>query len=202
MASLPLFSIHEAEAHETSSKELLAGPKVDEAASSETNARFGGPGRGRGRVTVPIRQWFAELPKLDLSESQVVPIREIVKTFQQTAQKHQRTNGPRLRQLQREVQKARLEEGDVSPKIRRELGELRAKAPKPTEAQLRIWKLLSQPQQEQMRHSLAELRNRIAAERLARRREVAMNEQDAPPQRPRILPNNQSQSGRSTEPNG
>ncbi len=172
-----------AAAEETWSKDLLAGPKVDQAAAGDTDSRFGGPGRAQNQVAVPTRQWFALLGTLDLSENQGTQIREIVESFQQTAQKHQQTNGPRIRHLQREVRQARRENRDVLPETRRELGELRAEAPRPAKAQQRIWELLREPQQQRMRVALAQLRSRIAAKRAARRTDAAMVQQDAPPQR-------------------
>ncbi|MEE9131729.1 MAG: hypothetical protein V3T84_17065 [Phycisphaerales bacterium] len=165
----PARSAKEGAAAQTPSKDLLAGPKVDDEAARETDPQFGGAGRDRARVLVPPRQWFGLLRKLDLDEDQDPEIRRLVQSFQKAARAHQQTNGQRLRELQGQVREARDAGRDLPVEVRRELGKLRSLAPKPAAYQMKIWSLLTETQQETMRAGLAQIRQRIAERRAAQR---------------------------------
>ncbi len=165
----PARSAKEGAAEQTSSKDLLAGPKVDDEAARETDPQFGGAGRDRARVLVPPRQWFGLLRKLDVDEDQVPEVRRLVQSFQEAARAYQQTNGQRLRELQGQVREARGAGRDVPVEVRRELGKLRSLAPKPAAYQAKIWSLLTDTQQETMRAGLAQIRQRIAERRAAQR---------------------------------
>ncbi len=156
-----------AAAEGSSSKDLLAGPKVDDAAAGDTDSRFGGPRRARSRITVPIRQWFGLLTELDLDEDQALEVRRIVQSFQKAARAHQQANGRRLRELQGEVREARSAGQAVPAEVRRELEKLRSLAPKPAAYQVKIWRLLTESQQQTMRARVAQIRQRIAERRAA-----------------------------------
>ena len=171
----PETSVKAATAGENSSKGLLAGPTVDEIALRETDSRFGGPGRARDQVTVPIRQWLALLRTLELNDEQDVEVRRLVQTYRSAARDYQRTHSGRSRQLQAQAREARSVGRDVQPKVRRELVKLRSLAPKPAKTQERIWALLTESQQASMRNELSEIRERIIQRRAARKRTDAMS---------------------------
>ncbi len=179
----PARSAKEGAAEQTSAKDLLAGPKVDDEAARETDPQFGGAGRDRARVLVPPRQWFALLRKLDLDKDKALEVRRLVQSFQKAARAHQQANGQRLRELQGQVREARGAGRDVPAEVRRELGKLRSLAPKPAAYQAKIWKVLTETQQETMRAGLAQIRQRIA-ERQAKERSTdapAMSSDRPPP---------------------
>ncbi len=163
----PARSAKEGVVQQSSSKDLLAGPKVDDDAARETDPQFGGAGRDRARVSVPPRQWFGLLRKLDLDEDQALEVRRLVQSFQKAARAHQQANGQRLRELQGQVREARGAGRDVPVGVPRELGKLRSLAPKPATYQAKIWSLLTETQQETMRAGLAQIRQRIAERRAA-----------------------------------
>jgi len=165
----PARSAKEGTAEQTPSKDLLAGPKVDDDAARETDPQFGGAGRDRARISVPPRQWFGLLRTLDLDEDQAPEVRRLVQSFQKAARAHQQANGQRLRELQGQLREARGAGRDVPVGVRRELGKLRSLAPKPAAYQAKIWSLLTETQQETMRAGLAQIRQRIAERRAAQR---------------------------------
>ena len=70
----PTGSAKEEAAEQTSSKDLLAGPKVDDDAARETDPQFSGAGRDRARISAPPRQWFGLLRKLDLDEDKALEV--------------------------------------------------------------------------------------------------------------------------------
>jgi hypothetical protein len=178
----PVRSAKEGAAEQTSSTDLLAGPKVDDDAARETDPQFGGAGRDRSRISVPPRQWFGLLRTLDLDEDQVPEVRRLVQSFQKAARAHQQANGQRLRELQGQVREARGAGRDVPAEVRRELGKLRSLAPKPAAYQAKIWSVLTETQQETMRAGLAQIRQRIAERRAAERRtDVPAMSSDRPP---------------------
>ena len=179
----PAGSAKEEAAERTSSKDLLAGPKVDDDAARETDPQFGGAGRDRDRNSAPPRQGFGLLRTLGLDEDQVPEVRRLVQSYQKAARAHQQANGPRLRELQGQVREARGAGRDVPAEVRRELGKLRSLAPKPAAYQAKIWKVLTETQQETMRAGLAQIRQRIA-ERQAKERSTdapAMSSDRPPP---------------------
>lgn len=152
-------------------KGLLAGPEVQPGSDELTQYRFDGStvGRGaRGRTAVPTRRWFVLLRTLELSQDQDDEIRPIIQSLQKAAKEHNQENGKRIRKLQKQVQQARRNNRDVPRVVRQELGKLRAKGPKAETHQKRIWDLLTVAQQEQMRESLAEIRQEMAKQREAR----------------------------------
>ena len=163
----PARSAKEGPAEQTSAKDLLAGPKVDDEAARETDPQFGGAGRDRDRISAPPRQWFGLLRKLDVDEDQAPEVRRLVQSFQKAARAHQQANGQRLRELQGQVREARGAGRDVPSEVRRELRRLRSLAPKPAAYQAKIWSLLTETQQETMRAGLAQIRQRIAESRRA-----------------------------------
>ncbi len=163
----PAGSAKEGAVEQTSSKDLLAGPKVDDEAARETDPQFGGTRRDRDRISAPPRQWFGLLRTLDLDEDQVPEVRRLVQSFQKAARAHQQANGQRLRELQGQVREARGAGRDVPAEVRRELGKLRSLAPRPAVYQAKIWSLLTETQQETMRAGLAQIRQRIAESRRA-----------------------------------
>lgn len=163
-----------AAADQASPKEFLAGPTVDQAAARETDLRFGGPGRARNQVTVPVRQWFALLKKLELNDEQAVEVQRIVQTFQNASRDYQQSYGERSRKLQTQAREARRARRDVPSGVRRELAKLRSLAPEPTEYQKQIWALLAESQQASMRDELSEIRERILQRRNAQQRSDAM----------------------------
>ncbi len=144
---------------------FLAGPTVQAADTGDVDSRFGGGGPRRNRVSVPVRQWFALLRKLDLDEDQAAEIRELVQSFQKAAREHQQANGQRLRDLQGQASEIRGAGRDVPPEMRRELGQLRSLAPKPATYQEKIWSLLTETQQQTMHTELAQTRQRIRQRR-------------------------------------
>ncbi len=146
---------------------FLAGPTVDDADTREADSRFGGAGPNRTRLSVPARQWFAQLRELNLDEDQAVEVRRLVQSFQKEAREHQQVNGQRLRVLQGQVRQLRSTGRDVPLEMRRELGQLRSLAPKPAAYQVKIWSVLTETQQETMRAGLAQIRQRIAESRRA-----------------------------------
>ncbi len=158
----PTGSAKEGVAEQTSSKDLLAGPKVDDDAARETDPQFGGAGRDRDRISAPPRQWFGLLRKLDVDEDKALEVRRLVQSFQKAARAHQQANGQRLRELQGQVREARGAGRDVPVEVRRELRKLRSLAPKPAAYQAKIWSVLTETQQETMRAGLAQIRQRIA----------------------------------------
>jgi len=157
----------EGAAEQTPSKDLLAGPKVDDEAARETDPQFGGAGRDRARISASPWQWFGLLRTLDLDEDQVPEVRRLVQSFQKAARAHQQANGQRLRELQGQVRAARGAGRDVPAEVRRELGKLHSLAPKPAAYQAKIWSVLTETQQETMRAGLAQIRQGIAEPRRA-----------------------------------
>ena len=124
-------------------------------------------GRDRDRISVPPRQWFGLLRTLDLDEDKALEVRRLVQSFQKAIRAHQQANGQRLRELQGQVREARGAGRDLPVEVRRELGKLRALAPKPAAYQAKIWSLLTDTQQETMRAGSAQIRQRIAERRAA-----------------------------------
>lgn len=148
---------------------FLAGPTVDDADTREADSRFGGAGPNRNRLSVPARQWFAQLRELNLDENQAVEVRRLVQSFQNEARKYQQANGKRLRVLQGQVRQLRGSGRDVPVEMRRELGQLRSLAPRPATYQAKIWSVLTETQQETMRAGLSQIPQRIAERRAAER---------------------------------
>lgn len=161
---------------------FLAGPTVGDADTREADSRFGGAGANRNRLSVPARQWFAQLRELNLNEDQAVEVRRLVQSFQNEARKYQQANGQRLRVLQGQVRQLRGSGRDVPVEMRRELGQLRSLAPRPATYQAKIWSLLNETQQRTMRTELAQIRQRIAERRAAERStdEPAMSRDRSP----------------------
>ncbi len=175
--SRPQTSANEGTAGEQSPPSgFLAGPTIEDVDTSDVDSRFGGGGPRRNRVSVPVRQWFALLRKLDLDEDQAAEVRELVQSFQKTAREHQQANGQRLRDLQGQANEIRGAGGDVPTEMRRELGQLRSLAPKPATYQEKIWHLLTETQQRTMHSELAQTRQRI------RQRRAAQSMSDARPE--------------------
>lgn len=185
----PAAAAKEGAAAQASSKDLLAGPKVDDEAARETEPQFGGAGRDRARISAPPRQWFGLLRKLDLDEDTALEVRRLVQSFQKAARAHQQTNGQRLRELHGQVREARGAGRDVPVEVRRELGKLRSLAPKPAIYQAKIWSLLTEMQQETMRAGLAQIRQRIAERRAAERNpDAPAMSRDRPPRSDAMSP--------------
>ena len=179
----------EGAAAQTSSKDLLAGPKVDDEAARETDPQFGGAGRDRAGVSAPPRQWFGLLRKLDLDEDTALEVRRLVQSFRKAARAHQQTNGQRLRELQGQVREARGAGRDVPVEVRRELRKLRSLAPNPAAYQAKIWSVLTESQQETMRAGLAQIRQRIAERRAAERNpDAPAMSRDRPPRSDAMSP--------------
>lgn len=161
----------EAKEADTDAKGLLAGPEIKQSLEDQTQIRFDGStaGRGgRGRIAVPNRRWFALLRSLELSQEQDDEIRPIIQSLQKAAKEHATKRGKRIRQLQRQAQQARRKNRDIPRSVRQELAELRANGPKAETYQERIWELLTPSQQEQMRESLALIRQEIIKQRESR----------------------------------
>ena len=172
----PAASAKEPVAEQTSSKDLLAGPKVDDEAARGTDPQFGGAGRDRNRISAPPRRWFELLRKLDVDEDQVPEVRRLVQSYREAARAHQQANSPRLRELQGQAREARDAGRDVPAEVRRELRKLRSLAPDAATYQAKIWSLLTETQQETMRAGLAQARQRITESRRA----AAERNTDAP----------------------
>lgn len=179
----PAGSAKEEAVEQTPSKDLLAGPKVDDDAARETDPQFGGAGRDRDRNSAPPRQWFGLLRTLGLDEDQVSEVRRLVQSYQEAARAHQQANGQRLRELQGQVREARGAGRDVPVEVRRELRKLRSLAPKPAAYQAKIWSVLTETQQETMRAGLTQIRQRIAERRAGTERnpDTPAMSRDRPP---------------------
>ena len=159
---------NQSKAVDSNAKGLLAGPEVQLGWEDANQIRFDGgvAGRGgRGRINVPARRWFVLLRSLELSLEQESEIRPIIQSLQKAKREHEKDNGKRLRQLQKQVQQARRNNRDVPRDVRQELIKLRAKGPKAETYQKRIWEILTTAQQEQMRKSLALIRQEISKKR-------------------------------------
>lgn len=184
-------SAKEGVAEQTSSKDLLAGPKVDDDAARETDPQFGGAGRDRDRISAPPRQWFGLLGKLDVDGDKALEVRRLVQSYQEAARAHQQANGQRLRELQGQVREARGAGRDVPVEVRRELRKLRSLAPNPAAYQAKIWSVLTESQQETMRAGLARIRQRIAEPRRAgteRNPDTPAMSRDRPPRSDAMSP--------------
>lgn len=149
---------------DSDAKGLLAGPEVKSSAEDQKQIRFDGSkvGRGgRGRATVPRKRWFALLRSLELSQEQDDEIRPILQSLQKANREHNSKHGKRIKQLQKQTQQARRKNKSVPRDVRQELAKLYAKGPKIVTYQKRVWEILTTSQQEQMRKSLALIRNGI-----------------------------------------
>lgn len=179
----PAGSAKEEAAEQIPSKDLLAGPKVDDDAARENDPQFGGAGRDRDRNSAPPRQWFGLLRKLDVDEDKALEVRRLVQSYQEAVRAHQQANGQRLRKLQGQVREARGAGRDVPVEVRLELRKLRSLAPKPAAYQAKIWSLLTESQQETMRAGLAQIRQRIAERRAGTERnpDTPAMSRDRPP---------------------
>lgn len=152
---------------ESDAKGILAGPEVLPDSDIGFDGRKAGRG-GRGTVKVPARRWFVLLRSLELSPQQESEIRPIIQSLQKFNREHEKDNGKRIRQLQKQAQKARRNKRDVPREVRQELAKLRAKGPKAVIYQKRIWDKLTTDQQEQMSKSLAAIRKEITKQRKSR----------------------------------
>lgn len=156
---------------DSDAKGLLAGPEIKPSAEDQTQIRFDGStvGRGgRGRFIVPRKRWFVLLRSLELSQEQDDEIRPILQSLQKANREHNSKHGKRIKQLQKQAQQARRKNRSVARDVRQELAKLYARGPKIVTYQKRIWELLSTSQQEQMRKSLAMIRQGFVKQKESR----------------------------------
>lgn len=147
---------------------LLAGPKVADEPGTPDNPAFAGEDRYRQPVEIPPRRWFHELEKLELRENQREKVNAIVHEFQDASRRFQQENREAMRELQAEIKQAR-ESARPDPSLRERYRELQRKAPQAKEYQDRIWNLLDEAQQTELKARLEAVRGEIAARRADQR---------------------------------
>ncbi len=142
---------------------LLAGPKVphvDEQAGPRGPRGPAAPGAGgmggrRREPAVNPRQWFAILQKIELAPAQREAAEQARRELRQATESFNDAHGSRLRELSAKASATRPPGEDLSEEERREFRELRDLRPRPDEYMMRIWRLLDENQQEEMRRLLA-----------------------------------------------
>ncbi len=156
---------------------LLAGPKVpkvDEPGGPRGlrgPGAQGGPGEMGGRRRQPVvnpRQWFAILDKIELAPEQREGADHARRELRQAMESFDEAHGPRLRELSAKASATRPPGEGLSDEERREFRELRDLRPRADEYMMRVWRLLDENQQEEMRRLLAEAaKDRRARDRRA-----------------------------------
>jgi hypothetical protein len=143
---------------------LLAGPRVTAQAATDRASVFNASARPRPASIGP-RRWLRLLKQVDLDAEQRVAIQGIVADFRQATEAFRDEHGDRLDTLRSEASAAR-KTGVVPPEARRrELSELYEKRPKGADYLKRIWVLLDERQQQQVRELLAEARQARAEQK-------------------------------------
>jgi hypothetical protein len=112
-------------------------------------------GRRREPMVNP-RQWFALLDKIELAPQQRERADLVRGELRQAMQSFEEAHGARHRELSAKSSATRPPGEDLSDEERREFRELRDLRPRADEYMMRIWRLLDENQQEQMRRLLAD----------------------------------------------
>ncbi len=162
---------------ETAPGGLLAGPKVphvDEQAGPRgprgpaAPGVAGGMGGRRRESAVNPRQWFAMLDRIELAPEQREGAMHARRELRQAMDSFEEAHGSRLRELSAKASATRPPGDDLSEDERREFRELRDLRPRADEYMMRIWRLLDENQQEELRRLLAEAaKDRRARDRRA-----------------------------------
>lgn len=149
---------------------LLAGPKVDEEPGAADNPAFGGEDRMRQTTEIPPTRWFAVVKEMSLSEKQSAEANAIAGEYQMAVRAFRAENAETLRALEQRIRETRAS-NTFDPKLREEYRAVQASAPKVEEYQSRIWALLDEAQQAELRERLEKVRAEIAERRAQERSE-------------------------------
>lgn len=151
--------------------DFLAGPQVAEKKVAEPADAPVMQRDGRAPITVPVRRWIRTVLKLELSADHRDAVEREITSWRQANRKFQQEHGEELSELRKQIRAARNGEVDSVADVdalRQRAREIRAKGPQIEEYQQRIWKMLEEPQQEQLREMLEEIRRRQMMERRRR----------------------------------
>jgi hypothetical protein len=151
--------------------DLLAGPKVEAEATQQRN-NPGRPNAGNDQkreMDIPFQQWVTTLRGLGLSQEQQDKARSIVNEFQQATRDFQNEHGEDMRQLFGEMREARQSGKEPAKDSRDKLKQFEDSRPKPDAYKQRIWDLLNEQQQGQMKEKLESMRQQMMEKRNDRR---------------------------------
>jgi hypothetical protein len=123
----------------------------------------GGADRRMRDATVPPQQWIRMYLRLDLSEDQRSQAGAVLEEFRQKTAAFEEEHAADLAAI-REATRRR----ELSPELRQKAQRLNSARPLPEAYQQRLWDLLNQTQQEEMKAALAQARERMAENRARR----------------------------------
>lgn len=152
---------------------LLAGPKVDEEPAAPDNPAFAGEDKMRQSVEIPALRWFMVVNELELSDEQSADVKNIASEYQDALRTFRKDHAEELSQLQARMRESRAS-GNFDPKLRDAYRQVQDQAPAAEPFQDRIYKLLDEQQQADLRERLETLRTEIA-ERRAKEREGTLD---------------------------
>lgn len=137
-------------------EDVFSGPKVDESAQSDRPNRPGGErGRARANEGMQPRLWMMAMRDMDLSDEQREKVRFVMQDLQDSNRKFRETHGEEMRGLMETMREAR-ENGAMPPReVAEKLRSLEQSRPKIEQYQEKIWSILNEEQQKDMRAKLA-----------------------------------------------
>ena len=147
---------------------ILAGPKVEPDATRQPN-RPGRPNAGKGdsqrEMDIPFPQWMTALRGVGLTAEQQGKIRPIAEEFQTAIKDFQQQHGEEMRDLQRQMREGRQNSQEPPKDLREKMRKLEEARPKPDSYKERIWALLTDDQQKQMKVKLESIRSQMVQHR-------------------------------------
>lgn len=137
-------------------EDVFSGPKVDESAPSDRPDRPGGDrGRARANEGAQPRLWMMAMRDMDLSDEQREKVRFVMQDLQDSMRKFRETHGEEMRGLMETMREAR-ENGTMPPReVAEKLRSLEQSRPKIEQYQEKIWSILNDEQQKELRAKLA-----------------------------------------------
>lgn len=148
--------------------DLLAGPKVEPEATQQRN-NPGRPNANAGdqkrEIDIPFQQWVGAIRGLGLSQEQQEKARAAVAEFQEATREFQNEHGDAMRQLVSEMREARQNGTEPPKEARDQMRQFEEARPKPDVYKERIWALLNEQQQNQMKEKLEAMRKEMMEKR-------------------------------------
>ncbi len=141
------------------SRPLLSGPRVEERAQRHSRVDRMGEQQQTGAGPIRPMAWIRMARSLDLTESQLQQIDQLVTRFREAQQQFHAEHQEAIEALRRSLQQARKEQDRAG--AREALGQfqaLRAQGPNPERLQRAIWGVLTAAQQEKLQERIAHFR--------------------------------------------
>ena len=139
----------------------FAAEEEKEPAKAAPKAQDGKPTRAElharaGRAGIPTGIWLDVLRQQDVTEEQKKAITPIVRGYLESLEKWNLKQGPILKAASEQARTHRAETGEVPKALRDRISELRNSRPKPWVMQEKVWKRLTESQQQDFRFCLDE----------------------------------------------